>query len=208
MHVPQVCYMCGSNINLTRDHIPPDGFFPNPKPQDLITVSCCNNCNNSFKLDDEAFRVFAASNVNRSNAGDWIWKNKVINSTFKRSPKFKQRIIESIIPLKDVQTGSKKWGLAFPIERGEKFLTRITKGLIRHYFPSVDYSNGSFKVTHINPSQQIIDDVLSKFPNYDERGNGVFRVWFAPIDSTKLASSLWIYVFYDALMFMVEVDMV
>lgn len=54
------CFNCGAPSE-TRDHVPPKGVFPAPRPKQLITVPACRKCNNSTKLDDEYFRWFVAT---------------------------------------------------------------------------------------------------------------------------------------------------
>ena len=51
---------CGSQRNPTKDHIPPKCLFPSPLPQNLITVPCCRQCNESASRDDEYFRMILA----------------------------------------------------------------------------------------------------------------------------------------------------
>lgn len=200
----RTCYICGSLSNLTRDHVPPKNLFIEPLPSNLITVDCCRSCNEEFTLDDEAFRVFASSVINRSEAGGWVWDNKVVGSSFNRSPKLKQSISRSLIPLfRDPITGYQYYGIRFPAQRCNRYLTRITKGLMRHFHPKLDYSKSEFKVTMIRPNQEIVDNIFPKL-FYDERGNGVFRFWRTFYSPGK-PESLWVYVFYNGLMFMVEV---
>lgn len=198
------CYICGSFNNLTKDHVPPRNLFLEPLPNNLITVDCCLDCHKGFTLDDEAFRIFASSVINRSQAGEWIWKNKVMGSSFQRSPKLKKNVRKSLVPMRDSNTGVLYHGITLHESRVNPYLIRITKGLIRHFHPEVDYSKASFKVLMINPTQEIVGNTLSKF-FYDERGNGAFRFWRAFYDADK-PDSVWVYVFYDGLMFMVEVE--
>lgn len=201
----RICYICGSPANLTRDHIPPKNLFRKPLPNDLITVDCCMSCHESFTLDDEAFRVFASSLINRSKDGEWVWNNKVVGSSFKRSPKLKQNVAKSLIPLfRDSATEQQYYAIQFPELRCNRYLIRLTKGLIRHFYPELDYSKSEFKVTKITPNQELVDRVLAKFI-YDERGGGIFRFWRAFYAIGK-PESLWVYVFYEGLMFMVEVS--
>jgi len=54
------CYLCGAPAT-TRDHIPPLGVFPEPRPTDLITVPACSICNHDRSLHDEYFRVVVAA---------------------------------------------------------------------------------------------------------------------------------------------------
>lgn len=202
------CYQCGSTENLTRDHIPPENLFPSPKPSNLITVICCKNCNEKFKLIDESFRVFASSVYNRSEAGDWIWNNKVMKSTFKRSPKLKAAVAKNIGPVQGKINGKivQRMGLTYPEKQLEDYLIKLTKGLTRHFNPEIDidYSRAEFKISNIVPSQAVIDMLYEKH-FYVERGNGVFRMW-RMFSKDIPPISIWVFVFYDGLMFSVEVN--
>ncbi|MBD3366016.1 hypothetical protein GF360_01590 [candidate division WWE3 bacterium] len=199
------CYLCGSTENLTRDHIPPKGFFPPNKRYNLVTVSCCGDCHKVLSLDDEAFRIFTTAQINRSSEGAWIWKNKVMGSSFKRSPKLKENVKKSLIRtnLTDAQ-GLQHSAITIPVERAEKFLIRLTKGLIVHHRPEINPINKKYKVTMLKPTQDLIDNTLNKF-RYAEIGDGVFRYWRAYNNDEEFIY-VWVYVFYDGAMFMVEVS--
>jgi len=200
------CYLCGSTKGLTRDHIPPKNLFPSPKPTNLATVLCCKKCNEEYTLIDESFRVFVSSTLNRSKAGRWIWDNKVMNSSFRRSPKLKIVTRKSLMPIKAQINGQimPATGMTYPIKKAKKYLTRLTKGFTRYFNPEIDYSKAKFRVANIIPNQKIVDMLYQKF-FYVEKGNGVFRMWrmFA---KGQEPISVWVFVFYDDLMFMVEVN--
>lgn len=55
------CIYCGSNKDLTKDHIPPKSFFSSPRPSNLITVPSCKICNNEYGKDDERIRNLLSS---------------------------------------------------------------------------------------------------------------------------------------------------
>lgn len=57
------CIYCGYEGFITRDHIPPQCFFPKPKPSNLITVPCCKKCHTKWSNDDEYFRAVIVSAV-------------------------------------------------------------------------------------------------------------------------------------------------
>jgi len=204
--IAKSCYICYSTKNLTKDHIPPKNLFPSPKPTNLITVWCCRKCNEKFSLIDESFRVFTSSVFNRSKSGEWIWNNKVMDSTFKRSPKLKTVTTKSLIPIQAEINGQKMQatGMTYPVRKTKEYLVRLTKGFTRHFNPEIDYSQAKFKVAHIIPNQQIADMLYEKF-FYVEKGDGVFRMWRMFVKDMG-AKSVWVYVFYDGLMFMVEVN--
>lgn len=201
----KTCYLCGSTDNLTKDHIPPKNLFPSPKPTNLITVWCCKKCNEKFSLIDESFRVFTSSVINKSQSGEWIWNNKVMSSSFKRSPKLKQATIRSLVSIQSEINGVKvqQTGMTYPIKKTKEYLVRLTKGFTKHFNPEINYSNARFKVNNIIPSQQIVDMLDKKF-FYVEKGDGVFRMWRMFVKDMG-AKSVWVYVFYDGLMFTIEV---
>lgn len=200
------CYLCNSTENLTKDHIPPKNLFPSPKPTNLITIWCCKKCNGKFSLIDESFRVFTSSVINRSRSGEWIWNNKVMDSSFKRSPKLKQSTIKSLVPLQAEINGInvQETGMTYPVKKTKEYLVRLTKGFTKHFNPEINYSHANFKVSNIIPNQQIVDMLYRKF-FYVEKGDGVFRMWRMFVKDMG-AKSIWVYVFYDGLMFMIEVD--
>lgn len=202
----KLCYICGSSGKLTKDHVPPKNLFPDPKPSDLITLSCCDKCNNGFAMDDEAFRIFVASVINRSAAGDRAWKEGVVASSFARSPKLRGNVAKSLVPV-SIETPEGRvelTGLTFPQERGDRYLTRLTKGLLSHFYPQVSHSDAVFEINQLLITQEIHDDVLSRLA-YDERGEQVFRFWRGFSDDEGQINSLWVFVFYDALAFTVDV---
>lgn len=53
----QVCAICGCEEATTRDHVPPKGIFPRPRPA-LITVPACDDCNRGSSKLDETFRAY------------------------------------------------------------------------------------------------------------------------------------------------------
>jgi hypothetical protein len=54
----QLCIYCQSAIADTRDHVPPKSVFPKPRPDNLITVPACRECNARTQEDDEDFRTY------------------------------------------------------------------------------------------------------------------------------------------------------
>jgi hypothetical protein len=89
-----LCPLCGREALLTRDHIPPDGIFLPPKPDNLITVRTCRACNEGTKLDDEYFRLCLTPSPNASPEQWRLWNEKIYGSTLKRSPKLRSRLVQ------------------------------------------------------------------------------------------------------------------
>lgn len=51
------CVYCGTEGFVTSDHVPPKCLFPPSARVNLVTVHACAQCHDSYKLDDEYFRV-------------------------------------------------------------------------------------------------------------------------------------------------------
>ncbi len=57
---PARCAYCVDGRGDTRDHVPPKALFPEPRPDDLVTVPCCESCRRTQSADDEYFRTMIA----------------------------------------------------------------------------------------------------------------------------------------------------
>ena len=53
-----LCAICGEQNATTRDHVPPKSIFPTPRPNHLVTVPCCFDCNNGASELDDLFKVY------------------------------------------------------------------------------------------------------------------------------------------------------
>lgn len=58
---PTKCIYCGERDATERDHVPPQSFFPHPRPSNLITVPSCSECNRAFGKIDERMRNILTS---------------------------------------------------------------------------------------------------------------------------------------------------
>lgn len=52
----RLCYNCGSREATTLDHVISKTLIPKPRPNNLITVPACRECNGRFSKDEEYFR--------------------------------------------------------------------------------------------------------------------------------------------------------
>ena len=198
------CYLCGKTKNITKDHVPPKSFFSKPRPRNLITVPCCRICNQEFSKDEEAFRIFAAGDINRSYEGGKIWEEKVMGSTFKRSPKLRKNVIDCLgsIP---IQTNTGLKGtlpyLVIPVDRVNNFLVKMTKGFIYHFYPNLKRNEFVFEVTQLNKNAKGVQEAISML-YADKRGKNTFDFWRGI--SPETGDGLWIYTFYNAQTFMIN----
>jgi hypothetical protein len=201
----QTCYLCGGPDE-TADHIPPKCFFPKPRPANLITVRCCNSCNNKWSLEDEAMRAVLSIPAGRSGAGDKIWEEGVVNRTIARSEPFRQYMLKRSREVAIRTPVGLQFAMTFkpPMERVEPFLVRLTKGLLRHHYPTYDYSQSVFTARNIPATPQAekdLEPVLATL-NAGMILDGVFY-YFIGISDTQ-QSGVCVFVFYDVLAFFVH----
>src|SRR5690349_21521705 len=92
---PEFCYLCGTQLckpdlrpgespppnYRTRDHVPPSGLFPSPKPSNLIAIPCCFRCNNQHSGFDERLRFAASTPFDRNQVGQKIFEDAVLAGT-------------------------------------------------------------------------------------------------------------------------------
>lgn len=201
------CYLCGSENNLTKDHVPPKNLFRGPLPSNLITVSCCRACNVSFSKIEEQLRIFVSAAINRSADGKWIWENKVVESTLRRSSALRSQVA------KDLLIGNVKGNIELPIltmdaQLVNKCLIKITRGLMTHFYPSLNHSALEFAAFELNQFKVTPDWIRSLGApyTYDERGNGQFRFLRALVEDDNRCGH-WIYIFYDSISFVVHHDL-
>jgi hypothetical protein len=55
------CILCSINLADTQEHVPPESFFEQPYPPNLITVPACTECNHGSHLDDEYLLAYLVS---------------------------------------------------------------------------------------------------------------------------------------------------
>ena len=172
------CYLCGSTDNLTRDHIPPKGIFPKPRPNDLLTVPCCFDCNNGLSKQDELLRLMVSGAINRNSKGHKLWKEKVVPNTIQRD-RLKDDI-KSIIRTTQNCTISTPQGqkpakfMTIPQEKVSNSLIRIAKGLMYINARDVDRNSLSYKTLQIDQFRlnEMIDPIAPMLKWKGERGDG------------------------------------
>jgi hypothetical protein len=201
------CYLCGTPNPTTRDHVPPKGFFPNPRPADLITLPCCEACNNSYSRDDEAMRVWLSSGLGCSQAAEWITEHKILPGIIERSPAFRTTLLTQMedITVTD-ENGERLEAVKFSVdrERADRFITRVAKGLQKHHFPDRDGRVGTWRCVHVeNRLDHLtrVEPLRDLLPHFDSRGDEVIQYRYGFTEDH--VTCVWLIVFYGSAMFVV-----
>jgi hypothetical protein len=88
--------------------------------------------------------------------------------------------------------------LSISMDRANRYLIRITKGLLFKFYPKFDYSKSAFEVTQLVWNEEIEQSLKDLF--YDEREDRVFRFWRGVTENYD--TGLFVYSFYDGPPFM------
>ena len=212
------CYLCGVRLEhqakepdgttsafaYTVDHIPPKGLFPEPRPANLITVPCCYRCNQEHSGFDDQLRLLAASAIQRNSAGGVILERKVFGSTLakKRQMPFVGSILHSMQAVPAYPNAVK---FSVPAQDVFAGVIRITKGLLRNFYPGFDYERSVFNVTYVGAGEAAdsgsLMKAISERCRYEVRGERVFEFWRS-VDAAQ-GRGVWMLAFYEAVVFII-----
>jgi len=211
LFVRKKCYICGSKLADTRDHLFPSGLFNKPLPTNLPTLPACTECNNALSSDEEQFRVFLASGMAYENEpGFRIWNERIRLDLKGRRPRLKPLIRPYIRKARVLSESGALLGhtLILEIDRGiiNRVLRKIAKGL--YYLDTgavlpeyvqilVDYANGKPE-RFISPP---LDEAIKGAKKVD-LGDGVVTYWRNAVKDDPTNSITWL-MFYKDKLFMI-----
>ena len=231
MKLPRRCYLCGIPLipvpsgyrsplqpnHATRDHVPPDGLFCDPKPTNLITVPCCNEHNKRHSGVDERLRILTALELRHNEGGQRILHDKVFGSTMAklRQPQF---IMELAGSMRDdfVMTRNGPVPVTVFSVPGREILNcaeDIVRGLLCRFHPAFDYYTDKFvsadmhTATIANPQRygggqlEIIREITSKVQPEARGSYNEFMFWHE-VDLDRHLG-IWFLLFYGAVGFLV-----
>jgi hypothetical protein len=199
------CVYCGSEeLRLTRDHVPPKCLFPRPRPQ-LITVPACHLCNDSFKRDDQYFRIAViAEAVHRNDQATELWRDRVAP----RMGAGLQRTLLRTLQRTELRTPAGLVvgrGAAIPFDPGRinRVVKRIVQGLLWHHYQSRP-TDAHFDI-YFNPDLNLLPlaELLSA-TNLNSIGDNVFRYRHGTVNGDP-DSSVWGLQFYGHTHFFIVV---
>lgn len=206
----KLCIYCGSDKDMTVDHVPPKLLFPKPLPNDMFTVPSCDKCNTSFEKDDEYFRGILASCLSVYDDDKASKVNKKFLAGLNR-PQAKgfQKTFQDSIRMVDLKSQGgiivgRTPALLVDANRFQTTAKRITRGLfykIRGYSIPEDHQIDIF-LQH--GYFDLLEDVYNAFaPSWGPLGNiggGIFRYRYAECRDSDVSMGI-IFVFYDKIFF-------
>ncbi len=198
------CYLCGTNlitnVNKTKDHIPPDCFFPMGTPS-MITVPCCITCNGRYQKVDEKMRNFIAT-LSSSVSSNPIKKAK---RAVLRSPKLAREYLSytKSHPTLVADNGQPRLLFYFDNEELTEWLTRIVKGL---YFHENRRRISEAAVFTVKVRPEIRPQPSHTFPLEKGLERRPYFIYGVVQDDNRPNKNFWVLVFYDQIVFTVTVE--
>ena len=200
------CYLCGEklikNVNRSKDHVPPDCIFPDDKPDNLITVPCCIRCNEEFDPLDTKMRNFTAilAGDQSSDAGDKA--QRVVLSSKKLSQEF--LTYAKPHPTLTNDDGEPLLIFNFAAEELSKWLIRIVKGL---YYWKYRTRINEHAIFNAKVHPEIRPPKSESWPLDEGLHLRPYFVFGNVKDEDQLNTYCWVLIFYDHLVFTVNVNM-
>lgn len=200
-----LCVYCGQKAIITRDHVFPRALFNSPFPENNILVNSCKKCNNSYSIDEELFRTIIAGAATFTEEGQKLWHNRVMKSSFERSPKFKNYIKESIITV-DVYSKAGIFLGKLPAlqidqlkeKRMKRVIKKMTKGLYYHHYNRIIDDSVKTQITFIKQIDEETLNYLNQL-HYNIIGNREIIYWYGKTVEYDYLS-FWGILFYNTLL--------
>lgn len=200
------CYICGSKLADTRDHLFPSGLFNKPLPTNLQTLPACRGCNNALSSDEELFRVFLASGLAYENEpGFRIWNERIRPDLKGRRPLLKPTIRSYIRKARVISESGALLDRTMVLEMDREVINRVLRKIAKglYYLDTgavlpknvqilMDYANGKPE-RFISPP---LDEAINGAKKVD-LGNGVVTYWRNTMKDDPTNSITWLMFYKD-----------
>ena len=199
-----LCIYCGKIKEITKDHVPPKGFFPEPRPSDLITVPSCVKCNKDTEKDEDYFRAtFMFSNAGITPAGKKLWNQKLDNM-YKKNLGLRRKIAQDFKKVKLVPSRGlfiRSQTASFPDSaRIDNVVCKIVKGLYYHEYNEIIPSSICIAARFVQTQEDKNEAFKYELQFGSRSWPGVFEYRFDRT-SKKNECIFWLMRFYGCIIF-------
>lgn len=211
------CVYCGSFDNVTDDHVPPRNVFSKPRPNNLITVPACQNCNSSASKDDEYFRLkLCMSEQVGDHPGAKVNRDIVFRSLNRIEALGLRKSFLSDIRMVQPRTQAglylgKKFAFDVDLQRIHRVVERTVRGLFFHetgqrLCPEYDvaiHSNDTLSENSANFLEELRKTILLPLAQIPPKviGDEVFMYRFHVTQEDPFVS-VWALTFYQSVPFL------
>jgi hypothetical protein len=194
----KTCAICGKNPATTRDHIPPKGIFPKPRPSDLITIPACGPCNKSTSDFDEVFKVFMGIAAGHGPEGERMFKEQTVD-TLQHNQRLKKEIAGTFRNVFVKTPGGiilgKKPAVLLNSKAHDQIIEKTIRGLHFHHTGNILGDQADISINwHYSLTEKMYKMSMSWMTGVV--GNGQFIYKFFTHPEEPLAS-VWILQFFN-----------
>jgi hypothetical protein len=194
-----LCAICGERDGTTRDHVPPKAIFPKPRPNNLVTVPACLECNNGASDNDDLFKVFLSLQAAGNNEiARKLFQEKTVR-TLKRNQSLLALILEEAKELQIINNQGNietRTGILWNSAAHDAVMERTIRGLYFHHSGSPIPIDTNLAVQWLHG---VPEEILPSLHLFNEVVLGDDQVTYKYIiygDDPR--HSLWLFDFYGA----------
>jgi hypothetical protein len=194
-----LCAICGERDGTTRDHVPPKAIFPKPRPNNLVTVPACLECNNGASDNDDLFKVFLSLQaVGNNEIARRLFQEKTVR-TLKRNQSLLALILEEAKELQIINNQGNietRTGILWNSAAHDAVMERTIRGLYFHHSGSPIPIDTNLAVQWLHG---VPEEILPSLHLFNEVVLGDDQVTYKYIiygDDPR--HSLWLFDFYGA----------
>jgi hypothetical protein len=197
------CVYCGIGGKMTRDHVPPKCYFPDPAPNiQRVTVPCCEACRVAGQRDEAPARNLMISCLEAEShpvVQDQIASRR--NRSFHLDRTQFDQLVERMVPITITQGGrhlgtAPGFNLDCPLM--DNFLHRVTRALV-HEERNTGYVASTIQ-WKLNPPPEALQGFAQLGKSRLVGDVFAYSVIFSPATPT----SFWLLTFYERLNFLVN----
>lgn len=200
---PQTCVYCLKRQGTTKDHVPSKNLFPVPKPNNLLTVPSCIQCNQGYQKDEEYFlAMITFTEAGVSSEGKRLWQQKL--GRMHRRNTGLTRIIRNSFSQEELVTPAGLYlGDRLAIEpnwpRVKNVFTKMVKGL---YYYEYQEPLPVLALTHfiMLTNSEIIEEINRNVVRGKNGWPGVLEYKRNRLPKSPI-TSLWLFLLYDTFLF-------
>ena len=192
------CAICGARPATTRDHIPPKGIFPKPRPN-LITVPACVNCNLRASNFDETFRAYLSLHVGTNGHLTHRLFETGALPTLRHNHRLRRTIIDGGEAVDLTTPAGLIWGRGMRVlwdsRAHDAVIERTVRGLYYHHFGRVLGKSVTLKVQWLRTIPSEVMQAMANAPLV-VIGDRQFMYRYRRASDEPL-TSVWLFNFYD-----------
>jgi hypothetical protein len=131
-----VCYWCGGESATTKDDVFPQTLVLGDKPNAWLRVPAHKTCNESLQLDEQYFRFVVLLGGNYLDPDARLLWDKKMRPYLRRSPRFAQRLFESLQPVEVKAEDGVVLGTAHAHQVDQPRVNRVLEKIVRGLYYS------------------------------------------------------------------------